>query len=74
MQRSGGYVCGIDRKETGLEMQRSGVLQRSEVLQQASVFLAPERGDSSGRGYYFVPVGKSVFSFSTCKQGCIPRA
>ncbi len=48
------------------------VLQRSGVLQRVSVFLMAERGDSSGQGYYFVPVGKLVFSFSTSKQGCVP--
>jgi hypothetical protein len=45
-------------------------MQRSGVLQRAECFFMPERGDSSARGYYyFVPVGKSVFSFSTCKHG-----
>jgi hypothetical protein len=49
-------------------------MQRSGVLQRAKCFFMPERGDSSGRGYYFVPVEKSVFSFSTCKLGCVPQA
>ena len=85
MQRSsGGYVCGNDHEETGGKMQRSGcvglivrcsvvaVCCSSGVLQRVSVFLTTERGDSSGRGYYFVPVGKLVFSFSIIKQGCVP--
>ena len=71
-QHGGGVASGsaavAARRRRSASLAAEAVAWRKRDFGRSSsskCFFTPERGDSSGRGYYFVPMGKSVFSFST---------
>ena len=77
MQCSGGYVCGIDREETGLEMQRSGSVAAwptSAAAAAASVFLCQREEILAARDIILFP-WESRFSLSPpVNRGAYPES